>query len=250
MAYLDLNNSFVKLFKVISVAFFVLITLFSCNDVDNFLLTTNYPVSLQLENGKYITANRDLENQLFSDADAAYDWEFFTLLKQEDGSVHIKTSLEQYVSYNNKDSLLIGSVSKAGKTETFRILSVNGVKQLQTLSGGSVVINEQNQLTVSYQKPPIAIKIARAIKYPASWFSLSAVHKLPFFVQLSVFILLMFLFFKRFKSLIKQNRLSYYALLVLGFILMYVILNTKQWQRDNVIVSAGIVYYEYLPEKS
>lgn len=247
MAYSDLNSSFIKTLKFVSVAFFVVVTLFSCNNVDNFFLTTNYPVSFQLENGKFISSNRNKEHQLFSNSNAAYDWEFFTIVPKDNGTFYIKTSLDQYVSYNNKDSILVGNVNKAGKTETFKFKFVNGRNQLYTLNGGSIVVNEQNQLHVAYEKAPISIKTTRAIKYPASWFSLSAVHKLPFFVQLSVFTLLMILFFKRFKSLIKENRLSYYTILVLGFILMYVVLNTKQWQRDNVIVSDGIVYYEYLP---
>lgn len=242
MVYLDSNK-----FKVITIAFLGLLLFSSCHNVDNYLLSTNKTVSLQLDNGKFVTANRDKGNVLFSDGAAAYEWETFKLISTEEDLVYIKTSLGQFVSYNNVDSILIGDSESPGKTETFVLIPSDGKYQLQSLSGGNVIVNEQNQLAVSYQFSAEKIKIKKVIKYPSSWFALEAVHKLPFVVQFLAFVVVMLLFFRKFKTLIKKNRISYYTVLILGFILLYVILNTKQWQRDNVIVSDGIVYYEYLP---
>jgi len=247
MAYLDLNKFFLNKLKIVVLIFLGVLSLFSCKNVDNFFLSTNKTVSLQLNDGKFVTENRDKANVLFSDGNAAYEWETFKIIKTKENQVYIKTSLGHFISYNNSDSILIGNAQHAGYTETFILTPYNGFYQIQTLTGGSVVVNDQQQLFVSHQQSPINFKIKKKIKYPASWFSLKEVHKLPFVVQLLVFIGLMLLFFKKFKNLIKQNRISYYAVLVLGFILLYVILNTKQWQRDNVIVNDGIVYYEYLP---
>lgn len=234
-------------FSVIIIAFLAILLLSSCKKVDNFFLSTNKTVSFQLENGKFVTANRDDDNKLLSNAAAAYDWESFTIIPLQEETVSIKTSLDHYVSYNNADSALIGNTKEVGRTETFKLVQLEEHYYLQTLSGGNVVVNNQHQLVVSYEEPSERFKVKKVIKYPASWFSIEAVHKLPFVVQLLAFIGLMLLFFKRYKNLVKNNRISYYAVLILGFILLYVILNTKQWQRDNVIVSDGIVYYEYLP---
>jgi len=242
MVCLDSNK-----FRVILIAFLGLLLLSSCNNVDNFFLSTNKTVSLQLDNGKFVTSNRDKGNVLFSDAGAAYEWETFKLISIGKDFVHIKTSLGQFVSYNNVDSILRGCSELAGITETFKLTLSNGQYQLQSLSGGDVVVDDQNQLVISYKRTAEKFKIKKVIKYPASWFALESIHKLPFLVQLLAFVSILLLFFRKYKNLIKKNRVSYYIVLILGFILLYVILNTKQWQRDNVIVSDGVIYYEYLP---
>jgi len=247
MVYSGSNKKILNRFKVITIAFLSALALFSCNNVDNYFLSTNKNISFQLDDGKFVTSNRIKGDTLLSEADAAYDWETFKIISNEDGRVNIKTSLGRFVSYNNLDSTLIGNAEVAGLTETFLFTSQNGIYQLSTLSGANVIVGKGSQLLISYQEPPVNFKIKKVIKYPASWFSLKSIHLLPFVVQFSIFIGLMLLFFKKFKSLIKKNRISYYAVLALGFILIYVVLNTKQWQRDNVIVSDGIVYYEYLP---
>lgn len=224
-----------------------LICFTSCGD-DKF---RHYPdgerLCFRLINGMYLTADRNHDGAMVATGAAVNEWETFYVTRKDEKFANIKSTNGSYVTYHHPDSILRASEIEAGYEETFLLIPHKEYFLLQTLDGRNVFVDANQHLSVSSSHNATYLQFGRANIYPASWFSIRELNWLPFITQISIFILLAFLFFKVFKNLVKENRLSLYMVLVAGFIFIYVIFNTKRWENHEVIRQDVIEYYGYLP---
>lgn len=240
------KTNYIKNLKLYFFASFFIL-LFSCNNQDHNFLPNEEEVSFSPIKGNFFSSDRNQDHILFVNAPASFDWETFVIEKRPNNLVSIRTSTGKRISYNNNDSILIGDAIEINNTELFVLKPIKEYFQLKTKNGGNIVINKKLQLQVSYHQEPLIFKIQPAKNLPKSILSFRELDIFPFVIQLSIFILAIFLFFKVFKKVIPNNRYSYYTTLVLGFILLYVIFNAKLWRKNEIIISDVTIYYEYLP---
>jgi len=232
-----------RLSRLICLLAFILLISSCTNNKDRFLPDTNN-VRFQLPNGAHISYNQTEEKGLEAKFTGVGNEETFFIEKKE-GFIKIKTSHGYYINYNNR--LLGISKDSIHQNERFKLKPYKEYFELETLDQKKVILNESRLLEVASNSEGVLLKIGKANIYPASWYSIKSLHILPFITQFSIFLIIIFLFFKYFKTVVSVNRASFITVLVLGYISIFVIFNTKRWQTNKIIDSDAIIYYEYLP---
>ena len=160
------------------------------------------------------------------------------------GLVKIKTQKGHNLNY--MDDVLTVSPERSSTHEVFRLVPHKEYFKIQTLKGKNLTLNKENILTIS-NTGGVLLRVGEVDIYPASWYSIKEIRVLPFVCQTGLFILVTYLFFRVFKNRVKTNRTSFCTVLVLGFILIFAIINTKHWETNSIIENDTISYYEYLP---
>ena len=245
MAYLKQNKHIsyiVQLFLFCS----IVMLLSSCNKGKRPFEQNNKIMIKPLLHGGFFSENRDYHNQILAlGENIPGDWEVFYVYYENDSLIKLKSSTGNFVSVTSDHKLTTGFEEEA----TFFLLHPHKQYYRVTTEKGESLFVDQNSMEVKVgtTAAPDILVIENFATLPVSWFSLWKLNWGRFFFQLSCFLLVIYFFFNRFKNLLRSNQLSYKTILVLGFILLFVIFDTKQWKDNKVIQSDAVVYYEYLP---
>ncbi|MCO6499616.1 MAG: hypothetical protein J5I47_04455 [Vicingus serpentipes] len=238
MVYLK-QNSISHIVRVL-LFFTVLILLNSCAKEESSrpFFSSNKVIIRPLD-GNFISEDRN-NNQLFANGRKHDGWDMFYIIYENDSIIKIKSSTGNFLN--------IPSVDQKDKKASFFILKPHKqYYRILTKEGENVFVDNDLGVKTSLTKRATLFRIKSYFSLPDSLLSLLELNLGRFFFQLITFMVGVFMLFKFFPNLIRENKYSYKSVLVIGFILLFVVFDTKPWKDNKVIVHDVVSYYEYLP---
>ncbi|MCB9185774.1 MAG: glycosyltransferase family 39 protein [Flavobacteriales bacterium] len=118
-----------------------------------------YKVTLQTEEGKYVSADEFKQQQLFADRNSVKEWEVFTLVELPDDQVALKSSFDRFVSIDTiGGNILVARDKELEPSGRFNRIDIGSrMVVLQTYRGGYLTVNDQ-QLVADGARSEEAIK--------------------------------------------------------------------------------------------
>jgi hypothetical protein len=247
MAYLERNKDFVKTGKILFMGFSLLLLFNSCNNKTKKPFFGNNQIVVKLINGNYLTEARNNNNDLSFNSPSQNDSGIFYVSYNQNNSIKIKSSTAHFLRLDNKTSRFKADVLEEEEATSFILQPYKQYYKIKTENGGNLIVNEEFQLEISQGEDAQLFHIKNYSTIPPSWYSFREIGFGKFFVQLIIFLGLITIVFRLSQNKLNKNTLSIKTILVVGFVLIYVVFNTKKW-KDNLVIQSDVVgYYEYLP---